>query len=301
MNESGELRPETLSASGAGMTRLRTKGGASKESLYELTNGYVTASKAPTQRPGTTWKFNFANTGHTVNAGQTKGLVAFKNVLYAFTHDSTYATSGSASYVIVVLRHPTNNIAPINRIHFAQPFMGLLYVVAQFNATTDYPAGFIGHYWLQSPPSWVARTQYMDNQLVQPTVPNGFYYSAQRSINPPMWTPLLQYAQYAGPTPPQTLVQPSVYNGSYFIVNAVFGPGASLTPPLARSGSVEPNWAASGLMNGAFTLEFSTAGSPPTPTVGGAPPGSTPPGTNGQGAGGGGRYDNRYGTRPRQN
>ena len=44
--------PVTLSAVQAGITRLRTKGGASPESLYDLINGYVTAARTIAPRPG---------------------------------------------------------------------------------------------------------------------------------------------------------------------------------------------------------------------------------------------------------
>jgi hypothetical protein len=279
-------RVVTLSASKAGMTRLRYKGGASPETLYELTNGFINASRCPQQRPGTRWKFNLADTGHTGNAGKTKGLVAFKGVFYSFTHSPSYTTTGSSSYVVVVLRHPTSSTATIAAIHFAQPFMGLLYVVVQFSATSDYPSGFIGHYWLQNPPAWKQFSQYMDNALVQPGTPNGYYYEAHRSINPSSWTALLQYKV-------GDKVQPTTYNGSYFTVNNVYGPGAALTPPIARSGGTEPDWTLAGLQNGAFTLEFSTANPLPTPATGTTPPGATPPGIED-----GGRYSNRRGVTP---
>lgn len=281
MNESGELRPETLSASGAGMTRLRTKGGASKESLYELTNAYVTASKTPTQRPGTSWKFNFANTGHTGNAGKTKGLVFFKGIGYAFTHDTAFTSvGGTGAFVVVVLRHPTSSSATVAKIHFAQPFMGLLYVVVEFSD------GFVGHYWLQSPPAWVGLATHNANELVQPTTPNGFYYQCVQLQNPPAWTPMLQYAI-------GDIVQPTVYNGLFYKVQAESGLG---TPP-ARSGATEPVWETNILRP---TLDFSTSSPPPTPSAPTVPPNAIPPGTSGQGGGGGGRYDNRYGTPPRQ-
>lgn len=277
------IRSVTLNASKAGITRLRTKGGASPETLLDLTNGYVNASKCPQQRPGTTWLFGFADGAHAGNAGKTKGLVAFKGIVYTFTHDPAYATSGSSSYVILVLRHPTNGTAALQAIHYAAPFMGFLYVVAEF------ADGVIKHYWLQLPAAWKTRTQYMDNDMVQPTTPSGYYYQAARSINPPTWTALLQYK-----ADPSTLggvaadrVQPSTYIGSYFIVNQVYGPGSGLTPPIARSGNTEPDWFIAGLQNGSFTLEFSTSSTPPAPTAGTTPPGQTPPGK-----GGGGRYTN---------
>src|ERR1700748_2212964 len=105
----GQLRTQSLTASEAGMTRLRDKGGASQITLYELTNGYVAASGAPTQRPGTTWKFNWADPRLSKggNAGKLKGLVYFNNTFYRFTA-SPGLTSGNASYVIVVLVHPNS-------------------------------------------------------------------------------------------------------------------------------------------------------------------------------------------------
>jgi hypothetical protein len=265
-------RTVTLNASKAGMTRLRFKGGASPDTLYELTNGFVNASRCPQQRPGTKWKFNFADTGHTGNAGKTKGLVAFKGVLYAFTHDTAYSTSGSSSYKILVLRHPSSTTATLKAIHFAQPFMGLLYVVAEFSDS------FIGHYWLQNPPAWKGGVgtphAYMDNELVQPTTPNGYYYSAKHTFNPPTWTALLQYSV-------NDIVQPSVYNGYYCQVQSEVGPG---TPP-ARSGATEPTWNLS-----AKTLDFSASSPPPTPTNSNpTPPNATPPGGED-----GGRYSNPY-------
>jgi hypothetical protein len=219
VNESpAELRPETLSTVGAGMTRLRTKGGASKESLYELTNCYVAASRAPAQRPGTTWKFNFADParGKSANAGKTKGLVAFNGVLYTFAAGSSpIITSGSASYVIIPLQHPNGTAATLTKIHFAKPFMGFMYVVAEFSDP------LIVHYWLQTPPTWKAATVYQANQQVQPSTPNGFYYKCVQIANPPAWTALLQHYQY-------DFVQPSTYNGYQY--EALFLSGAVNAP-----------------------------------------------------------------------
>jgi len=276
-------RAVTLNATKAGMTRLRYKGGASPESLYELTNGFVNASRCPQQRPGTTWKFNFADSGHTGNAGLTKGLVAFNGILYTFSARSL--TSGSNVYQIIPLKHPTNGSADLKAIHFAQPFMGFLYVVAEFYD------GVIVHYWLQTPPVWTARKVYMDNDLIQPTTPNGYYFKAQRLTNPNAWTPLTIYAI-------NDQVQPTNYSGWFFSASAEGGTG---TPP-ARSGATEPAWIyQSVLLPGqpspvvgsplaaSLTIEFSTS-SPSTesnsPTTA---PNQTPPG--GQS---GGRYDNSY-------
>lgn len=275
------VRVVTLNASKAGITRLRTKGGASPETLLDLTNGYVNASKCPQQRPGTTWLFNFADSGHTGNTDKTKGLVAFKGIVYTFTHDPAYATSGSSSFVILVLRHPTNGTAALKAIHYAAPFMGFLYVVAEF------ADGVIKHYWLQAPAKWTAATVYLDNAMVQPSIPNGYYYQAQRRLNPPAWTALFQYkgdpSVVAGSNADR--VQPTTYNGYYFIVGNIQGAGSGLTPPIARSGSKEPSWVTTGH---AIVYDYATTAPLPTQQPGATPPAQTPPGKEP-----GGRYTNQ--------
>jgi len=257
------------------MTRLRTKGGASPQTLYDLTNGYVNASRCPQQRPGTTWVFNYAPAGHTVNAGKTKGLAAFKGVLYTFTHDPAYSSlPGSAkTFKIVVLRHPTSTTAQLVAIHFAQPFMGLLYVVAEFEPTSDFPDGLIRHYWLQNPAAWKAATIYKANELVQPSAPNGYYYKAHQIQNPPSWGPGVLYKLI-------DLIQPTVYNGFGYTVTVETGPSA----PPAPSGQTEPVWP---LTEFAVVYDYSTTVKPPTP---GAPPAQPP--TPSPGSGPGGRYGN---------
>jgi hypothetical protein len=258
-------RGVTLNASKAGITRLRTKGGASPESLYDLSNGFVNASRCPQQRPGTTWLFNFANSGHTGNAGLTRGLVAFKGIVYTFCH--TPLTSGSGTYQIITLRHPTSTTATLSVVHYAAPFMGFLYVVAEFSDTK------IFDYWLQLPAAWQQGHKYNANDLVQPTVPNGFYYKAQQKSNPNAWTPLLLYKI-------GDVVQPTTYNGFQYTVYAEAGSG---TPP-ARSGPIEPTFK---LSIGSLTLDFSSSTPPPEPAAAPDPPPAKAPGTDT-----GGRYSN---------
>lgn len=273
----GVVRPVTLNASKAGMTRLRTKGGASPETLFELTNGYVNASRCPQQRPGTTWKFNFADTGHTGNAGLTKGLVAFQGVLYTFS--ARALSSGSTSFVIQRLMHPTNGTADLKAVHFSKPYMGYLYVVGEF---LD---GVIGHYWIQNPKAWRQSQFYLDNTLVQPTTPNGYYYKAQRLKNPNAWTPVTMYSI-------NDLIQPTEYNGYYYKAAVEGGPS---TPP-ARSGTLEPVWVFQTNINNGIqsswamsTFDFSTS----TPAVENTPP-PTAPGATPPGGEAGGKYDNSY-------
>jgi hypothetical protein len=262
-------RAVTLNASAAGMTRLRNKGGASPQTLYDLSNGYVNASRCPQQRPGTTWLFNFADSGHTANAGLTRGLACFRGVLYTFCH--TPLSSGSSTFKILTLRHPTDNSATLEAVHFAQPFMGYLYVVAEFSD------GLVKHYWLQSPPAWKAVTIYQANQLVQPSADNGYYYKAHQVLNPVSWGSGVIYKL-------NDLVQPTTYNGFGYAVTAETGPAA----PPAPSGATEPVWP---LQEFQVVYDYSTTTPPPTP---GQPPAQPP--TPSPGTGPGGRYDNRGGS-----
>lgn len=254
------VRSETLSSSGAGMTRLRDKGAASPQTLYELTNAYINASRSPTQRPGTTWIYQFA--------ANTAGLVAFQGVFYSFTADITKVVS-TGSYQVLMLRHPTNGAAQLKTIHYAQPFMGYIYVVAEF---TD---GVVRHYWLQNPSAWVANTTYATNTLVQPTTPNGYYYTAVQGPAPPVWKPGMALTAITAYT-----VQPTTYNGFYYTSI----PQAGLVFSVVYTGPNEPSW---GTTAGSITYDFSTGNqtiiTKPQPT----PPPAPPPGN-----GTGGRYTN---------
>ncbi|NII54398.1 hypothetical protein [Luteibacter sp. SG786] len=205
-------RQVTLSAVKAGMTRLRDKGGASPESLYELTNGYVDASRSPTSRPGTSLDF-------TLPAG-TKGLCAFQGKLHVFA--TTRIVPSNPKYVVNILKHPDVSFTGgIKKIHFAKPFLGYLYVVAEFDDAS------VWHYWLQAPPIWQPNTIYGLGQLVRPSTENGFYYRSNSASKAPVWT---------ANTPKQLgdVVQPTTANGWEYVVTEVTG-----TP---TTGSTEPSW-----------------------------------------------------------
>lgn len=253
------MRTVTLNAFSAGMTRLRTKGGPSEQTLYELTNGYVTASRTIQQRP--------AITSQTKLPPTSRGLCTFNGVFYTFTH-AVVSNPGTAT--VRVLLHPDPSFSgSLSKVHFAQPFMGYLYVVAEFSDGNTY------HYWLQDPPAWTAFTIYDVNELVQPTVPNGLYYQAQLPQDaPPAWQPLTQYHT-------ADKVQPTVYNG--FCYSA-----ANLLPSDPTSSSdTEPTWPT---QENTFVLESSGGGqsTQPTPPT---PPPATPPGGEP-----GGRYGNPGGS-----
>lgn len=217
------------------MTRLLDKGGASAESLYELTNGYINASRRATHRPGTTLE--------TASLGGTKGLCVFKGAFVVFSHQVT--PMSDSRFTCEVLTHPTDPNQPLADIHFAEPFLGHLYVSAEF------ADGSVYHYWLQVAETWAAGSNYKVGDLVQPSVPNGYAYRATRSGDAPLtWAPDVARAV-------NDVVVPTVDNGFDYIVTSVIGDAP-------RSGSTEPNWPEA---DGATVFE-DTGREPPTPPSG---------------------------------
>ncbi len=206
------MRTETLTTIKGGLNRLRTKGAALKDSLFELLNGYVTAERTVKVRPGTLLV-------HTIPAG-TFGLVAYAGTFHVFA-SSDVSGIDTANFTLHILRAPDG--AALSKIHFAEPFLGALYVAAEF------VGGAIYHYWLQTAAAWEADTFYNVNQLAAPAVDTGFVYRATRLGPPyPVWTP----------DTPRTVgdkIEPTVYNGLYFEVVATVGASP-------RSGTAEPNF-----------------------------------------------------------
>lgn len=221
-------RSINLNVTEGGIQRLRTKGGASEKSLYDLVNGYVTADQKIRSRPGTFRKANLP-------AG-TKGLTAWQGKFHVFSHESVGGLP--SNYELHVLEHPdrvdqNGDPIEIKRIHFAEPFMGALYVVCEFDvdpATDSDVDENIYHYWLQGEgDEWEASTEYAAGKLVSPTTPNGKYYKAVRLNAPnPSWTPNT-------PVSANDLVEPTTYNEYYYEAVTVAGDSP-------RTGETEPDW-----------------------------------------------------------
>lgn len=206
-------RTVVLSAVKAGITRLRTKGGASPESLYDLLNGYVTAQRTIAMRPGSVIE--------EVLSASAVGIAAHNGKLMYFT--SNVEVAPSDLFEPQVLRHPTDAAATIADIHFAEPFAGAPYVVAEFND------GQAFHFYLESSRTWAANTVYLVGQLVQPTTANGLAYKATRLGDTyPAWKPGL------GVTVGYK-VEPTTYTGYYYEVTAVSGSNVI-------TGDSEPTW-----------------------------------------------------------
>lgn len=207
-------RPVTLNVLKGGINRLRVKGGASQQVLYDCLNGHVTAGNDVVARPGT-------EEDAVLPTGATKGLCAFDGGLVVFSHTPQVVPAG---YTCEIVNHPITPSLALLDIHFASQFLGYLYVVAEFSN------GDVYHYWLEQQATWSASTHYRLGSLVQPTVANGFAYRATRvGAAPPAWVKNV----------PRTVgerVQPTEPNGlfDYEVISTI---GA--TP---RSGATEPTW-----------------------------------------------------------
>jgi hypothetical protein len=206
------VRPYPLGSFNAGINRQKVKGGASGRQLYDLLNAYIDQSGSAQPREGTI--------RNAVLTSGSVGLAAMNGTLQVFA--ATVLTV-PAGYKCNVLLHPTDQTQLLIKIWFAKPFMGFLYVVAQFTN------GDIFHYWLQSNGAWAASTVYKSGTVIEPSAPNGLGYLAVRDLPPnPTWT------AEAAVTVNQ-LVEPTQYTGYYYKATTVVG-----TTP--HTGPVEPVW-----------------------------------------------------------
>lgn len=226
--------PVALTAIQGGITRLRTKGAALRNSLYDLLNAYVTMQGTIQPRGGTIRNASVSQV--------TKGLIKYKGMFHVFAHTPTGVPSG---YQCDVLVNPTDATLTVAKIHFVAPFLGFLYVVAEFSD------GSIFHYWLQSNGTWTANTVYLNGDFVSPSTPDGFAFQAVR-LAPPnsVWSPESAISV-------DQIVEPTTYNGYMFQAIAVSG----ATP---HTGQIEPAWpTAEGAQVQEFG-DFGTASAPPS-------------------------------------
>lgn len=208
------MKQEALTTIKGGLSRQRTKGGALKDQLYDLLNGYVTTEKTIKSRPGTTLD-------DTLPSG-TVGLTHHDGEFQVFAE--TDVSSIPSGYNLNIVRAPEAETQPtLSKIHFAEPFLGALYVAAEFSD------GNIYHYWLRDSDDWEADTIYELGDLVNPTTPDGFVYRATRGTDKnPLWVANT-------PRSVSDKVEPTTPNGYYFEVSQVFGSAGI-------SGGTEPAW-----------------------------------------------------------
>ena len=228
------MRPYPITVLKGGINRLRVKGGAAADSLYDLQNAYITNAGSVVPREGT---FRTAQLN-----SSTVGLAAANGVFNIFSSQFGAAPAG---FVLNVLSDPSNTTASPVKIWFAKPFMGFEYVVAQFNN------GDVVHYWLQNSGTWTSSTTYTSASIVLPPSPNGLAYQGLRDFPvQPLWTAetLITSGSYVEPNTP-----------TGFVYQAVATTG---TP--VHTGSTEPVWptVAGGIVQefGDFDLSTSDAG-----------------------------------------
>lgn len=228
------MRRVELSIQKTGINRLRVKGGASPEALYDFINARVDTAGGIGPRNGTVLDY-------ALPAG-TKGLYGYKGKLHVFA--SSPVTVSDPRFQVNILRHPSNPARTLAKVHYVHPILGRLYVAAEF----DDGSGF--HYWITNAAAWQATKVYAYLQQVQPIASNGYVYEASNTVSTQAW---------AGA---ETIVlnderQPKTYSGFKFKAVAVAG-----TAPV-RTSDTEPTWPTT---EGATVVEYSYGGTPPVTT-----------------------------------
>lgn len=197
-----------------GINRLNVKGAVNGQQLYDLVNGFITADGTIGPREGTIRKQTLSSS--------TVGLSAMNGVFNVF---ATSLVSVPSGYKCNVLLDPNDNTQALKKIWFAKPFMGFLYVAAEFNN------GDVWHYWLQNNGSWAANTVYFTGAIVEPPTPNGFGYLAVRDTAPnSTWQANMAVTL-------NMLIEPTTYNGFMYKATAVAGSSP-------HTSNVEPSWPA---------------------------------------------------------
>lgn len=230
------MRPYPLTVLKGGINRLRVKGGAAADSLYDLQNGYITNAGSVVPREGT-------NRAAQLDSS-TVGLAAANGQFNIFS--SAFSTAPlPPGYVLNVLSNPVNSTASPVKIYFAKPFMGFEYVVASFSD------GNVFHYWLQNSGTWTSSTDYTSASIVLPPVPNGIAYQGVRDFPvQPVWAPetIITSGSYVEPNTP-----------TGFAYQAVLVTGSPV-----HTGATEPVWptVAGGVVQefGDFDVSTSDAG-----------------------------------------
>jgi len=260
------MRQVALTTIKGGITRQRVKGAALNDSLYDLLNGYVTSARTVRQRPGTRRIYDLPE--------GTKGLVSFRGVLHVFSHEPVPGIPDGVE--LTILQSPDGNF-PIREIHFAEPFLGALYVVAEFENDATW------HFWLEQAVPWEPNTVYRHGAIVAPTSGDaGLVFRARRGSDPyPLWQPNVERTT-------GDRIEPTIYNDFFYEAVATTGD----TP---RSGAVEPEWPTTDGGQVTETPDGAIAGpGGDTPPAGSEPPpdGTTTP-SGGGSSPGGTRYDLR--------
>lgn len=200
-----------------GMDRSSRRGGKDgAQRLYTLQNAYLNERGEAVPRPGLQ---------HVASVAHSAGLYGWKGQLHVFHAGDDYVDPANVLVTDHKLPYPLAN-APtdhsITQVHFVGVILGELYVAAEF------ADGTVRHFWLQNPPAWQPNHVYGLGELVQPTMPNGYYYQAPASTGVPAWQAGTVYSV-------NDVVQPTVPNGYTYKVVEVTGDAPT-------SGDTEPAW-----------------------------------------------------------
>lgn len=207
----------TLNAAKGGINRLKVKGGADANTLYDLVNGFVDAAGVINSRPSTRGKVSLPP--------GTKGMCVYDGKLVVFSGTPKPMPITSPQVECEVLNHPTSPGLDIFYIHFAKPHMGYLYVAAEF------VNGDVFHYWLQRGTTWEPNKAYLPGALVMPTNSNGIAYQLDSGTESFVaW--LKNVSRNVG-----DVIVPTEDDGFKYTVTDAFGPSP-------KSGAIEPTWPA---------------------------------------------------------
>jgi hypothetical protein len=192
------------------------------------------------------------------NGEPLSGLINYCTWLWP-TSNVDFDASISTAVEFDGLNYTGNAPIPLKEIHFAAPFLGFLYVVAEFEPDSS-GLGSVFHYWVQvneDTPTWAAGVDHQIGDIVIPSTGwNGLFYIASRATQPnPVWTPTT--LETVG-----NIVEPSVPNGFEFTCISTEG-----NNPV--TGSSEPTWpTADGATVSEFTsLDTNQSIAPPTAAI----------------------------------
>ena len=206
--------------------------------LYLFLNGVqagsavnIAADRVTSPVPGILFGYDATHSGLYFN-GNISGIRITNLALYSgtYTPPVEYPTG-------ITLNFYGTSQYPIKEIHFAAPYLGGIYVVAEFDVSSALAAEFgtTFHYWVQSSTTgdnvneWTANTDHQIGDIVIPTVPNGLEYVATRALPAsPIWT--ANTLESLG-----NVVEPTIANGFNYTVTVVEGSNPS-------TGTTEPTW-----------------------------------------------------------
>lgn len=213
------MAEKTLAGFKRGMDRQTLRATPKNGTFFNLLNCYVTSSYTVRKRPG------FRKIGSFDAA--TKGLFSNGGKLHAF-YTGAVVTPADDFPVQYDGLQPDADGVTLTKVWADYLFLGRQYVVAEFSD------GDVRHFWLPSSadggtaPTWKANTTYNVDAMVQPTVPNGYYYVVGNTQFPQAWQPNTTY-EVGDVRVPKTL------NGWKYTVIEADGDNPS-------SGATEPDW-----------------------------------------------------------